>query len=186
MEYFISDTHFYHYNIIRYCDRPFETVEEMNERMIESWNSVVADNDIVYFLGDFGFGDKEKLSNICAQLNGTKILLRGNHDYKRGKQSWRDIGFKEVFSKKVDFANLDISTFFDGEFDHKIEILSFKNIILSHEPKVVPDDTLNIHGHIHNIPLSTEFNSNNHFCVSVEMINYVPITLEQILQKMGK
>lgn len=186
MEYFISDTHFYHYNIIRYCDRPFETVEEMNERMIESWNSVVTDNDIVYFLGDFGFGDKEKLSNICAQLNGTKILLRGNHDYKRGKQSWRDIGFKEVFSKKVDFANLDISTFFDGEIDHKIEILSFKNIILSHEPKVVPDDTLNIHGHIHNIPLSTEFNPNNHFCVSVEMINYIPITLEQILQKMGK
>ena len=186
MEYFIADTHFYHYNIIRYCDRPFNTVEEMNEKMIESWNSVVTDNDIVYFLGDFGFGDKEKLSNICAQLNGTKILLRGNHDYRRGKQSWREIGFKEIFSKKVDFANLDISTFFEGKIDHKIGVLSFKNIILSHEPIVVPDDTLNIHGHIHNIPLSTELNPKNHFCVSVEMIDYVPITLEQILKKMEK
>ena len=154
--------------------------------MIESWNSVVMDKDIVYFLGDFGFGDKDELSNICNQLNGIKFMLRGNHDYRRGKQSWCDIGFKEVFSKKIDFTNLDISTFFEGKIDHKIPILSFKNIILSHEPKDVPDDTLNIHGHIHNIPLSKNFNQNNHFCVSVEMIDYTPITLQQIIQKMDE
>ena len=101
MEYFISDTHFYHYNIIQYCNRPFDNIEEMNNRMIESWNSVVTQDDTVYFLGDFGFGDKEKLSNICTQLNGAKIMLRGNHDFRRGKQSWMDIGFKEVYNKKI-------------------------------------------------------------------------------------
>lgn len=165
MIYFISDTHFYHYNIIQYCDRPFGNIEDMNEHMIQKWNSIVTPEDTVYFLGDFGFGDKEMLTNICFQLNGKKIMLRGNHDYRRGKQSWRDIGFEEVYDKKIEFSN---------------------NIILSHEPKEVPEEVLNIHGHIHNIPLSQNFNKDNHFCVSVEMIDYVPITLEEILKKMGK
>lgn len=165
MTYFISDTHFYHYNIIRYCDRPFDDIERMNDYMIQEWNSVVTDNDTVYFLGDFGFGDKDMLTNICSQLKGKKYILRGNHDYRRGKQSWRDIGFEEVYDKKIELG---------------------KNIILSHEPKDVPNDVLNIHGHIHNVPLSDAFNKDNHYCVSVEMIDYVPITLEQILQKMGK
>ena len=50
MEYFISDTHFYHYNIIQYCDRPFDNIEEMNNKMIESWNSIVTQSDTVYSL----------------------------------------------------------------------------------------------------------------------------------------
>lgn len=172
MIYFISDTHFYHYNIITYCDRPFDDIEIMNEKMIEAWNSVVTDQDIVYFLGDFGFGDKEMLTNICSQLNGEKIMLRGNHDYKRGKQSWCDIGFKEVHTKRIHLEGLTI----DG----------FDEIVLSHEPMNVEDNIFNIHGHIHNVPLSDAFNKNNHFCVSVEMIDYVPITLEQIQKKMSE
>jgi len=164
MIYFISDTHFYHYNIIKYCDRPFEDIETMNVKMIECWNSVVKEDDIVYFLGDFGFGDKEMLTNVCSQLNGRKIMLRGNHDLKRGKQSWKDIGFEAVSDKSIAFQ---------------------EDIILTHEPIEVDEDILNIHGHIHNVTLAENFNPNNHFCVSVEMIDYVPITLEQILRKMS-
>ena len=164
MIYFISDTHFYHYNIIKYCDRPFEDIETMNVKMIECWNSVVKEDDIVYFLGDFGFGDKEMLTNVCSQLNGRKIMLRGNHDLKRGKQSWKDIGFEVVSDKSIAFQ---------------------EDIILTHEPIEVDEDILNIHGHIHNVTLAENFNPNNHFCVSVEMIDYVPITLEQILRKMS-
>lgn len=165
MIYFISDTHFYHYNIIQYCDRPFNDIGTMNDYMIKKWNSVVTNDDTVYFLGDFGFGDKDMLTSICSQLNGRKIMLRGNHDYRRGKQSWRDIGFEEVYDKKIEFND---------------------NIILSHEPKNVNDDMINIHGHIHNIPLSKDFNQDNHFCVSVEMIDYTPITLDNILKRMRK
>lgn len=165
MIYFISDTHFYHYNIIQYCDRPFNDIETMNDYMIKKWNSVVTNDDTVYFLGDFGFGDKDMLTSICNQLNGRKIMLRGNHDYRRGKQSWRDIGFEEVYDKKIEFKD---------------------NIILSHEPKNVDDSMINIHGHIHNIPLSKDFNQDNHFCVSVEMIDYTPITLDDILKRMRK
>lgn len=55
MKYFIADMHFNHENIIRYCNRPFENSNEMNEYIIK-WNSVVTENDIVYHLGDVGFG----------------------------------------------------------------------------------------------------------------------------------
>lgn len=78
---FTADTHFGHKNIIRYCNRPFSSVEEMDESMIESWNEVVKtnDDDIVFHLGDFAFKNHEK---YLSRLNGVKYLIRGNHDPK--------------------------------------------------------------------------------------------------------
>ena len=78
-----SDVHFSHYNICRYCKRPFETREEMNKSLIENWNSVVPEDGIVVCCGDFmlphdtGFKEYKKL---VKQLNGTIYLTRGNHD----------------------------------------------------------------------------------------------------------
>lgn len=76
MIYFIADTHFYHNNIIKYCDRPFEDVEEMNNYIVKKWNSVVKPNDIILHLGDVGFGLKEQLIPLIASLNGNKILIK--------------------------------------------------------------------------------------------------------------
>lgn len=56
MIYFIADTHFYHENIIKYCNRPFKNSKQMNEYIVNKWNSVVTKDDIVYHLGDVGFG----------------------------------------------------------------------------------------------------------------------------------
>ena len=55
-----ADLHLGHANIIRYCGRPYRDVNEMNEDLIRRWNSVVSDNDRVFFLGDFALGDIEK------------------------------------------------------------------------------------------------------------------------------
>lgn len=76
MIYIISDTHFSHNNIIRYCDRPFTNIQDMNKHIVEKWNSVVKPNDIVLHLGDVGFGLKEQLTPLITSLNGNKILIK--------------------------------------------------------------------------------------------------------------
>ena len=76
----IADTHFWHKNIIDYCDRPFNSVEEMNSTLIKNWNKTVTNNDIVIHLGDVGLGPKEKIAPIVQSLKGRKILVMGNHD----------------------------------------------------------------------------------------------------------
>jgi calcineurin-like phosphoesterase family protein len=78
--YFTSDTHFNHENIIRYSNRPFQSVNEMNEAMIRNWNQRVRPNDTIYHLGDFAMGDRSKIRGILSRLNGRKILITGNHD----------------------------------------------------------------------------------------------------------
>ncbi len=79
--FFTSDHHFGHTNIIKFCDRPFDTVEEMNEVMIKNWNSKIKQGDNVYHLGDFALTKKkEVLSDIIDQLNGNIFLISGNHE----------------------------------------------------------------------------------------------------------
>lgn len=87
--YFTSDTHFNHSNIIRFCSRPFHDVNEMNEILIQKWNEVVPNDGIVYHLGDFAWGNYVKWEEIRKRLNGNIVLIRGNHDYKNGKNTER-------------------------------------------------------------------------------------------------
>ena len=84
MIYFIADTHFNHENIIKYCNRPFKNTYKMNEYIIQKWNSVVKKDDTVYHLGDVGFGSLQEVKSLVERLNGTKILIKGNHDLKIG------------------------------------------------------------------------------------------------------
>lgn len=79
MIYFTADQHFGHINIIKYCDRPFKHVDEMNDKIIANHNKVVHDKDVVYHLGDFTMErDAEK---YIRRLNGTHKFIRGSHDY---------------------------------------------------------------------------------------------------------
>lgn len=77
-KYVISDLHFNHKKILEYCGRPFKTVEEMNQTIINNWNDIINEDDVVYVLGDFCFGNKEMLKEITSQLKGRKILVLGN------------------------------------------------------------------------------------------------------------
>jgi len=77
MYWFTADLHLGHTNIIRYCQRPFSKVTEMNYYLTSKWNSVVKPTDTVFHIGDFCFG---KISDYINNLQGRIILLRGNHD----------------------------------------------------------------------------------------------------------
>lgn len=96
--FFTSDTHFNHANVMKYCARPFASVEEMNRVMIERWNAVVGPEDTVYHLGDFALGKASEWPAILRQLNGAKkILIHGNHD--RSPRHMLEGGFNEVHEK---------------------------------------------------------------------------------------
>lgn len=83
--FFTSDTHFGHENIINFCKRPFSSVAEMDQKLIENWNSVVGPNDYIFHLGDFCFKGSQYWDQILNQLNGHKFLILGNHDLKNLK-----------------------------------------------------------------------------------------------------
>ena len=72
----ISDTHFFHVNVGRYCNRP----ENWQELIIKNWNNLISPEDTVLHLGDFAFGKKSNFEILTEMLNGKLILIRGNHD----------------------------------------------------------------------------------------------------------
>lgn len=78
--FYISDTHFGHANIILLDGRPFKTVAQMDQAMIDNWNAAVRKCDTVYILGDFCWCKTARWIEILNRLNGKKILIRGNHD----------------------------------------------------------------------------------------------------------
>ena len=79
-QWFTADPHYGHKNIIKYCNRPFDTVQDMDETMIDNHNAVVKPDDDVYIVGDFSMGGPEVQSRYLKRLNGRKHLIKGNHD----------------------------------------------------------------------------------------------------------
>lgn len=103
--FFTSDLHFGHDNIIQYCNRPFSNSLEMTEHIIANWNSVVSAEDLVYVVGDvFLHRSHSDCLEIMNRLNGTKILIRGNHD-RNSIIHYQNIGFSAV----LEFAILKIA-----------------------------------------------------------------------------
>ena len=84
---YIADMHFDHADIIPYDNRPFDSVEDMNETMIRNWNRVVTEQDLTWILGDFCAGDAARWKEIVQQLNGKKALILGNHDSAKAAEA---------------------------------------------------------------------------------------------------
>lgn len=87
--FFISDTHFSHKSILDFENRPFSSVEEMDEVMIENWNKTIKMSDLVYHLGDFCLSNQARHLEIIKQLNGRIVLIKGNHDYSNAMKKIR-------------------------------------------------------------------------------------------------
>lgn len=98
--FFTSDTHFSHENIIRFCGRPFSSVEEMNEEMIRRWNEKVPEDGVVFHLGDFAFGNTKAWTGPLDRLHGKIHLILGNHDIRGIRQSFRD-RFESIYMQRL-------------------------------------------------------------------------------------
>lgn len=153
----ISDMHFGHPNIMKYENRPFASVDEMDMAIINNWNKTVKKDDKVFILGDVSFYNKEKTKDIISKLCGYKTLIIGNHDKSRSISWWKDTGIEEIYQYPIIY----------NEF-----------YVFSHEPIYLNENMpyANVHGHIHHL----KYDSKQFFNVSVECINYTPIDFERI------
>jgi calcineurin-like phosphoesterase family protein len=156
LDYFISDTHFGHRNIIKYTNRPFVNAKEMDTELIKRWNSRINNKDTVYHLGDFFLCGTDRQFEITDKLKGNIILIRGNHD-KETYTKYIRLGFQEVHKEPIIYTRKDDDT---------------TRIILSHRPLENPEH-FNIHGHTHN--KNQKWYDGKHYSVSVEQINFYPI-----------
>lgn len=167
--FFTSDHHFGHANILKYCpERPFEDVGTMNLGLIANWNSKVADDDVVYVLGDFGFGSFERLASIVARLHGTKVLLMGNHD-RHSRGGYLRMGFSEVLGKtRADKVILR-------------DIPDLGKVYLSHYPPKEARDRPTLCGHVHqNWKIREDLRAVN---IGVDVWDFMPIPTSDLLAK---
>lgn len=185
--YFTSDLHMYHTNVIRYCDRPFFSVEEMNETMIANWNSVVQPEDTIYCLGDFSLAIRP-VELFTRRLNGIKKLIPGNHDWchpghKKGKkelEKWRQFYLDQGWDEILPISSL-------------LTLKNGQEVRLSHMPhttiqpkyaEFIPKDDGKwlICGHIHQHWTV----SGNQINVGVDRFGMTPVSEDEVVKLIGQ
>ena len=170
MIYFTADTHFNHENIIKLCGRPFSNVAQMNEALMENWNSCVNANDEIYILGDFAFrGSGLEADNIIKKLNGKKYLIKGNHD------------------RFLDDRNFDKNNF---KWIKDYYVLSYQKakFVLFHYPILEWDgyfgNAFHLYGHVHNSGNEQEklkMPGRRAINVGVDVNDFYPVSIEKIM-----
>jgi calcineurin-like phosphoesterase family protein len=154
----ISDLHFGHAKIIELARRPFSNVEEMNEQMVLRWNSVVGDNDEVFFGGDFMFTKKDEWFD---QLNGIKHLIKGNHDHK----ATLALGWYSVHDRL--------------ELEHEGNFFVLDHYPLEDWNKRIRRDSIHLFGHVHN---TATMELRHRFNMCAEHLNYTPRDLDDFVK----
>ena len=172
---FTSDTHFGSERTLQLSKRPFKSVQEMDNTMIDTWNGIVGKQDIVLHLGDFGNYETVK------QLNGKVYLVFGNYERKDIKENFENSNYR--FQKYL--LELGFVGYFDSIYDQwikqKINNEEYK-IIFTHEPSKLPkefiyDNDIHLFGHIHEKQMIKRFGLN----VGVDCHNFKPIDLNTVL-----
>ena len=169
MDYYISDTHFGHENIIRFCDRPFSSADEMDRALVENWNARVGADDHVWHLGDFSYKDGGRAKALLEKLNGRKHLIVGNHDHKSVLKQVEPGDYFET----VEYAA--------SRLDDKN-----RRIWMCHYPLAAPPKHFwMLYGHIHNNKdagywdLLRSMDTALNCCVEVN--GYMPVTFEELI-----
>lgn len=172
MIFLTSDLHLNNENVIRYCGRPYANAAEMNEGLIENWNSVVGPEDTVYVLGDFIMGNADTVPDILNRLNGDIILIQGNHDTRTKMKYYEELGIKTM-------------QLYHFLYKDKYIIMCYFPINNSDYWKMLVQDNAEIiycYGHIHD-KAPTGYHGDKMYHVGVDTNNYTPISLEQIYRE---
>ena len=181
-----SDLHFNHKNILVYCNesRPFDSIDEMNETIINNWNSVVRPDDIVYVLGDLCMGQAELVPEYVNRLNGKIVLVIGNHDTEKKIEYYHQCSnIAGIIPYEILFYNgkFYVMNHFPPEGDYKDQHLKERycwntcnEFFQEHE-----DDSIWLYGHIHdNAPRGLVDGT---FHVGVDTNNFTPVLLDDIV-----
>lgn len=165
--FFTSDLHFFHENVIKFCNRPYGSMEHMNSELIKNWNTVVGDLDHVWILGDISFGKPEDTAAVLQQLKGIKHLIVGNHD-RKGRS-------EKLFNKEWH------KYFVDSHDYYRLKVDGYK-FVLRHFPfHSWERGYINLHGHLH-----SERGYKNKYLqydVGVDANNYTPVLLKHAVDK---
>ena len=168
MIYFTSDFHLGHENVIKFQNRPFSNVEEMNKVLIINYNSLVKKEDICYILGDIAHHiPVEKTNELISKLNGKKFLIKGNHDKNYDESLFS--GIYDLCEKS--FSHKDFHRFF---------VLMHYPLLSWHKAN---SGAIHLHGHIHSDGSYNKKNYEKHifrYDVGVDANNYFPVSIEQI------
>lgn len=168
---FTADLHYYHRNIIKYCNRPFESVEDMNHTLIKRWNSLIKDDDDVFVLGDMVFGGYDKWVEILSQLKGKIHLIVGNHDPEKVINRLLEEKYLESVSQ---MELIDVG-------EQKIFVCHYPMISWPHKEQGVWD----LHGHVHLLKNTEDF-SILHYDVGVDHNTWFPISYTKLKEIMSK
>lgn len=183
MIWFTSDLHFGHANIIELCNRPFDSIQHMNDMLVENWNNNVSANDTVYVVGDFAMGIIADNLPIAQRLNGDKRLILGNHDrpfptgknldrwYREYSQYFSDIRIHDVINIAGNDVHLNHFPFTGDSHDSD----RFENF------RPVDEGQFLIHGHIH----STQRINGRMIHVGTDAWNYRPASIDEITELIG-
>jgi calcineurin-like phosphoesterase family protein len=157
--YIISDTHFWHKNVKKYCGRPFLWAT----KLIDNWNSTVGPNDIVLHLGDFALSNFDRTKRVVSHLNGNIYMIRGNHD-RHGKQWYANTGITVIPSFVIQ----------EGSY----------TVYFTHRPiRTEGFIGVNIHGHMHEKGdfIYSPYKGAVYINMSVEHIDYRPVKFCDIM-----
>ena len=168
---FTSDLHFWHKNICKYCNRPFETMEEMNQALIDNWNSVVKEDDTVFVLGDMGFCGYDNLYPLMFRLNDKKYLAQGDIDSDKIVFRLYEANIIEGYYKMH-----EVTIIGDEECpDQQLTLCHFPMIDWPNKER----GAWMVHGHQHQLP-ETPSCSVMHWDVGVDKNNLKPVSFEQL------
>ena len=177
MIYFTSDTHFGHAAILKYSRRPFATLQEHDEGLVERWNAVVRPGDTVYHLGDFTLSNSKLIvEQLLSRLNGQKFLILGNHDRDpvRKASGW----VKVVPYHELSIPMTTKQTIPGSPGKQKICLFHYRMVVWNKAHY----GSWALHGHSHGT-LPVNYNART-FDIGVDCWNYTPVSLAQVAERM--